>query len=130
VAVLSVTRRARATASAGEGGTLIEAVTAPPGEGEGRDAWSKRDPIGRMRRYLEARALWSAEREQRLWAEARSDVDRALTEAEREGPPAPHTMFDDVYAQMPWHLREQRAGLRVGSASAAEPRRAQDGDRT
>ncbi len=101
VAVLSVTREARARASAGEGGTLIEAVTAPPLEGESAEVWSKRDPIARMRRHLDTRALWNADRENRLLAEVRSDVDRAFADAEGEGPPGPETMFDDVYAQMP-----------------------------
>jgi pyruvate dehydrogenase E1 component alpha subunit len=127
VAVLSVTRRARATALAGGGGTLIEAVTVPPREGDSAEVWSKRDPIARMRRYLETRALWSAEREQRLRLEVRTDVHRALAEAEAEGPPAPQTMFDGVYAQQPWHLREQCAGLRVESASAGVAQRPQDG---
>jgi pyruvate dehydrogenase E1 component alpha subunit len=113
VAVLAVVREARARASSGLGGTLIEALTEP----ESAEAGSRRDPIQRMRRHLEVRALWSDQREQRLRTEVRGDVDRALAEAERAEKPAPHTLFDDVYEQVPRHLREQRETLR-GRAEA------------
>ncbi len=81
VAVVSVVREARARASAGEGGTLIEAVTEPRRENEPDESWSLRDPIARMRRYLEARGLTSREREELLAAEVQADVERAVTEA-------------------------------------------------
>ena len=122
IAVLSVVREARARASAGEGGTLIEAVTAPRSEDEPDEAWSRRDPIARMRRYLEARGLTSDEQDGRLRAEVRADVDRALAEAaeaiEAE-PPARDAMFDDVYGAEPWHLREQRQAASAASAATA-----------
>ena len=100
VAVLSVVRDARARAAAGQGGTLIEAVI--PGQ-------LKVDPLARTRRHLETRGLWDAEREQRLAGEVRADVDRAMAEAAAADKPARDTMFDDVYAELPWHLKEQRA---------------------
>ena len=107
VAVLCAVREARARASSGLGGTLIEALTEP----ESGEGGSRRDPIHRMRRHLEVRTLWSDEREQRLRGEVRGDVDRALAEAEQAEKPGAHTLFDDVYEQMPWHLREQRETL-------------------
>jgi pyruvate dehydrogenase E1 component alpha subunit len=110
-AVLSVAREARARAAAGEGGTLIEAVTAPPREGESPEAWSRRDPIARLRRHIDARNLWGDDREQRLYAEVRADLQRAVAEAEKAGVAERETMFDDVYSELPWHLREQRDGL-------------------
>jgi TPP-dependent pyruvate/acetoin dehydrogenase alpha subunit len=113
VAVLSVVREARARASSGLGGTLIEALTEP----ESGEVGSRRDPIQLMRRHLEVRALWSDQREQRLRTEVRGDVDRALAEAERAEKPAAQTLFDDVYEQVPGHLREQRQTLR-GRAEA------------
>ena len=124
IAVLSVVREARARASAGEGGTLIEAVTASSVDGTGGAADAgERDPIVRMRRHLDSRGLSSAERERRLLVEVGVDVDRALAEAETElearGPGGEGaaraalraSLFDDVYAEMPWHLREQRDGV-------------------
>jgi 2-oxoisovalerate dehydrogenase E1 component alpha subunit len=123
VAVLCAVRDARARASAGEGGTLIEAVTtrsfAPDG-GESVDDPQLRDPVSRMRHHLEVRGLSSAEREQRLLSEVRADVERALGEAEREHPEARARLFDDVYARLPWHLTEQSdaTAFVVGAAGA------------
>jgi pyruvate dehydrogenase E1 component alpha subunit len=108
IAVLSVVREARARASAGEGGTLIEAVTEPRRESDTDETWSQRDPIARMRRYLEARGLTSGEREELLATEVRADVERALAEAAAGAALGKETLFDDVYAVLPWHLREQR----------------------
>jgi pyruvate dehydrogenase E1 component alpha subunit len=125
-AVLGVVREARARASKGEGGTLIEAVTTPRNQnadGPAGDAtWHRRDPIARMRRHLEARGLASAESDERLAAEVRADVDRALAEASSAPQPAAGACFDDVYASLPWHLREQRDELNAARlASAEEP---------
>ncbi|HEY5241019.1 MAG TPA: thiamine pyrophosphate-dependent enzyme [Polyangiaceae bacterium] len=102
IAVLGAVREARARAAAGHGGTLIEAVM-PRREGEERP-----DPVVRTRQHLEARGLWDAAREQRLTAEVHADVERALAEAAATAGPARATMFDDVYGELPWHLRDQR----------------------
>jgi TPP-dependent pyruvate/acetoin dehydrogenase alpha subunit len=99
VAVLSVVREARARAIAGEGGTLVEAVI------PGKDV---ADPVARMRRHLESRGLGGPEREERLVAEVTADIERALAEAAEAEKPARVTLFDDVYAEPPWHLSEQR----------------------
>jgi pyruvate dehydrogenase E1 component alpha subunit len=112
VAVFSVVREARARASAGQGCTLIEAVTSPRVEGESDASWSARDPIVRMRRHLEHRGLWGEDRDAILLAEVRADVGRAITEAsESVDAPAWPDFVDDVYAQPPWHLREQRDAM-------------------
>jgi len=120
VAVLSVVREARARAASGLGGTLIEAVTDPlvaPPPASGGKGISSRDPITRMRRYLDARELWDDPREQRLRDEVRGDVDRAVHEAEAAGRPLAQSLFDDVYEQLPWHLRAQRDALGSGTVS-------------
>lgn len=44
-------------------------------------------------------------------AETNAELDRAITEAKAAGLPAPATMFDDVYAALPAHLRAQRSRL-------------------
>jgi 2-oxoisovalerate dehydrogenase E1 component alpha subunit len=119
VAVLSVVREARARAAAGLGGTLIEALTHPvgsPGDAAaGEEERSRRDPIARMRRYLEVRELWGGLREQRLRSEVCADVARALLDAEGAEKSRARTLFDDVYEQMPWHLRDQREALAAGT---------------
>jgi 2-oxoisovalerate dehydrogenase E1 component alpha subunit len=99
VAVLTAVREARARAAAGQGGTLVEAIL--PG-------LDRVDPLARMRSYLESRGLWAVDREQLLLTEVRADVERALDEARAAEPPPPASLFDDVYAQPTWNLREQR----------------------
>lgn len=125
-AVVSATRRALERGVRGEGPTLIEAITYRMGghstsddpnryrESEALQAWAARDPIERVKRYLLKRAAWSEEQETNL----RSDIDRKFREAvaisERTPPPPLESMFDDVYAKVPWSLAEQRAELLAG----------------
>ena len=40
-----------------------------------------------------------------------ADVRAAIAEEEPVGPPSIDTLFEDVYGQAPWHLREQREEL-------------------
>jgi pyruvate dehydrogenase E1 component subunit alpha len=127
VAVLSVIGEARRRAAAGLGGTLVEAVmpgraalgldplataaadALPPFERTtAAPAQAPVDPIARMRRHLESRGLWNPDREQHLRDEVRADVERAVAEAVAAGQPARQTIFDDVYAELPWHIKEQR----------------------
>jgi 2-oxoisovalerate dehydrogenase E1 component alpha subunit len=122
VAVFDVVRDARARAVAGEGCTLVEAVTTPRLEGEGDESWAARDPLGRMRRHLAHRGLWSDERDERLLAEVRADVRRAIAEAEEVGSQPGDDIVDGVYAEPPWNLREQREAFlaRAPRGPAAE----------
>jgi|HubBroStandDraft_2_1064218.scaffolds.fasta_scaffold26886_2 pyruvate dehydrogenase E1 component alpha subunit len=118
VAVFGVVREARARASAGEGCTLIEAVTSPRAQGDSDDSWSARDPLARMRRHLERRGLWGEDRDAQLRADVREDVRRAIEEAvQAAGTPAAD-LVDDVYAHVPWHLREQRDAMTPGGVAA------------
>lgn len=102
VAVLGAVRDARARAAAGQGGTLVEAVM------PGREDAKRVDPVVRTRHHLESRGLWDAAREQRLSIEVHADVERAFAEAAATEGPARATLFDDVYGELPWHLRDQR----------------------
>ncbi|MGA3122633.1 MAG: thiamine pyrophosphate-dependent enzyme [Polyangiaceae bacterium] len=108
IAVWSAVREARARASAGGGATLIEAVGAPPGDGENPELGAARDPVARFRRTLEERGCWGEDRERQLREGVNADVQRAIAEAEMSPVPAPDTLFDNVYADVPRHLREQR----------------------
>lgn len=122
-AVIEVTRRAAERARQGLGPTLIEAVTYRRGAHSSSDdpsvyrddaeakKWDDKDPVLRIRRYLERKKLWSDSEQQRSEAEALGTVQRALEAAERVPPPAVGTLFEDVFAEKPWHLREQEAEL-------------------
>jgi len=117
-AVYMVTKEAVQTARSGGGPTLIEALT-PRTFASGQNAQSgqngqndkRRDPIARLRRHLDARGLWSDAKQRELEAQLEAEIAAALGAAETLGPPAPATLFDDVYASPPRHLEEQRSEL-------------------
>jgi pyruvate dehydrogenase E1 component alpha subunit len=129
-AVVSVVREAVRRAARGEGPTLVEAVTYRTGGHSTSDdpdryrpkdelaVWLRRDPIDRLRRHLELTGGWSPEQERRFVQEVDSDFRAAVASAESVPPPPLESMFDDVYAALPWHLREQRDQLLTGPRPA------------
>ncbi len=125
-AVVSVTQEAVRRGARGEGPTLIEAITYRMGghstsddpdryrETQAVEAWAARDPIERVKRYLEQRGVWSAAEEAHLTADIDTRFREAVAIAEKTPQPSLESMFDDVYAKVPWHLAEQRAELVAG----------------
>jgi len=129
LAVHAVASWAIERARANLGPTLIEWVTyrvAPhstsddPSKYRAKDeqaAWPLGDPIERLKTHLTAIGEWSEERHVQLKAQLDDEVAAALREARsygtlNDGPKAsPSTMFEDVYKEMPPHLREQRQEL-------------------
>ncbi len=133
LAVHAATHRARARAAAGEGPTLLECVTyrmeghstsddpkayRPP---ELLEPWKRRDPIRRVRLYLQWRGALDEQEDARLEAEVREEIRKALAEAEAyDRKPPPETLFDNVYARPLRQQREQLEELRA--ALAQDPR--------
>ncbi len=123
LAVYGAARDAVRKARAGGGPTLIEALayrfgphTSSDDPSRYRDereveAWRKRDPLTVFRAYLRHRGLWTEESEAALETEIGEEITRAVAEAEAQPPPPVETMFTDVYAEMPPHLREELDGL-------------------
>jgi pyruvate dehydrogenase E1 component alpha subunit/2-oxoisovalerate dehydrogenase E1 component alpha subunit len=123
VAVHRVMSEAIARARGGAGPSFIELVTyrvAPhstsddPSRYRSNDdveSWIRKDPIDRLVRYLGARGLLSPEADQSFEKEALEEIRKAIDEVESYGPPERSTLFDDVYAELPWHLAEQRETL-------------------
>jgi 2-oxoisovalerate dehydrogenase E1 component alpha subunit len=72
------------------------------------EAWRQRDPLLRYRRFLEARGLWSDAQEESLRAEVAAELSAAVAAAEAAGAVPVEWMFDDVYAELPDTLAEQR----------------------
>jgi len=123
LAVLQATAEAAARARAGDGPTLIEALTYRRGAHSSSDdpsvyrdpnepkQWEASDPIERFRRYLAKKNVWTE-----AWdAEVRAELENEIVTAHdaSQGLPAPpvETLFDDVYEELPWNLREQREWL-------------------
>ena len=77
-------------------------------------AWPLGDPIERLKQHLIVIGEWSEERQVQLKAELDDEILAASREARsygtlQDGPKAsPAAMFEDVYKEMPRHLREQR----------------------
>jgi pyruvate dehydrogenase E1 component alpha subunit/2-oxoisovalerate dehydrogenase E1 component alpha subunit len=127
LAVYKVLRDAFVHARAGKGPFFVEAVTYRMGAHTTSDdpklyrsddevlAWAKKDPIDRMRRYLETRGLMDAARDRALEEEASAEILRVIKEVEDLPAPSVASMFDDVYRELPWNLREQREALEKGA---------------
>ncbi len=80
---------------------------------EERERWPLGDPINRLKQHLIAIGAWSEAQHKALEAECAEAVRAALKEAESVGTlgqsrPSAKEMFEDVYKEMPWHLRRQR----------------------
>ena len=80
-------------------------------------AWPLGDPIERLRAHLEALGEWDAARHEALLQSVTEEVKAAQKAAEANGilghglhQPL-ETLFEDVFAEEPWHLREQTAQM-------------------
>jgi len=123
LAVYSAVAAAVKRARSGGGSTLIECETyrmshhtTADDAGRYRDAkeverWRKRDPIERMRRFLERRKLWDAKKEAALEVETKAWIDGEVKAYEAFPPPNPLDMFAMNYERAPRALQEQRAEL-------------------
>jgi 2-oxoisovalerate dehydrogenase E1 component alpha subunit len=133
LAVYAVTRWAAARARAGGGPTFIELFTYRVGAHSSSDdpsayrprdegnSWPLGDPVERLKIHLIERQLWSEEAHDALVHELEQEVNDAWKEAEsygslEEGPHWPLTsMFDDVFKEMPTHLKRQRHAMEMGN---------------
>jgi pyruvate dehydrogenase E1 component alpha subunit len=125
-AVVKATRDAIARASRGDGPTLIEALTYRlSGHSTSDDPkvyrpdalldpWRRLDPIARVRRYLEHNHGWSEAQDKAIETEIDAELKAAVVVAEKTPAPSTDSMFEDVFAELPWHLVEQREQLRKG----------------
>ncbi len=119
-AVRAATDVAIASARAGEGPRLIEAVTYRLGDHTTADDASryrsteevqqrwKEEPIARLRNYLVSRLNWSKEDEEKITSECEKKIDEAIERYLAIGPRPPETMFDHLYARLPNAYRRQR----------------------
>ena len=114
-AVLEAVARARK----GQGPTLIEAKTFRMGGHSTSDdptryvpkelvaEWEKKDPVARFERFLGKKKLWTEKTREQYYSEAMAEIDAAAKEAAATQKPALETIFSDVYASVPAHLRRQ-----------------------
>ena len=129
LAVYAATQWAAARARANHGATLIELFTYRAGSHSTSDdptryrpeddpeKWPLGDPVERLAKHLIQLGEWSAEQHTAQTKELTELVRDTDREAQKFGTlgEGPHfgveTMFEDVYKEMPWHLRRQLRGL-------------------
>jgi 2-oxoisovalerate dehydrogenase E1 component alpha subunit len=127
LAVYAATQWAADRARANLGPTLIEHFTYrveghstsdDPSVYRPQDAaalWPLGDPLERLKRHLVLLGEWDDERHSALHAELDAEVRAAQKEAERQGTLQSDpfqdipSMFEEVFEELPWHLREQQA---------------------
>ena len=126
LAVYAASRWAAERARTNLGPTLLEWVTLrrgahstsddpsvyrPDGETE---TFPLGDPVERLRDHLIHEGEWDADRHEQLAREVDVEVEAAFADADAHGSvksgaiPSTDTMFEDVYRELPRHLREQR----------------------
>lgn len=126
LAVYSATNWAANRARANLGPTLIELFTyradahstsddpAAYRSVQERAEWPLGDPIARLKRHCIKLGIWDLDRHSAMDLEVAEEVLAAQKEAEKHGilghglHQPDETMFQDVYEDMPWHLKEQR----------------------
>jgi pyruvate dehydrogenase E1 component alpha subunit len=123
LAVYAATKEAVEKARHGDGPTLLECVTYRLGAHSTSDDWKKyrpteeveewrkKDPLIRLKLYLENRSLWSESDEAKLRKQCESAIGEGISRAEKVPPPGVGTMFEDVFAKIPASLKEQREDL-------------------
>ena len=78
-----------------------------------REEWPLGDPINRLKKHLIAIGEWDERRQEDMDREAAERVKKATKDAEKNGILGHglhhpfRTMFQDVYEELPWHLKEQ-----------------------
>ncbi|MCL6580991.1 MAG: dehydrogenase E1 component subunit alpha/beta [Firmicutes bacterium] len=112
LAVREAARRAVARARAGEGPTLVEAVTYRwRGHFEGDPEtyrspeevarWQERCPLRVLREKMAAAGLWDETRAEAVRAEVEARLERAVDFALDSPTPDPATLLEDIYAPPP-----------------------------
>jgi 2-oxoisovalerate dehydrogenase E1 component alpha subunit len=130
LAVYAATRWAAERARLNAGPTLIELFTYraeghstsdDPGQYRAANetsAWPLGDPIARLKRHAIGLGIWDDARHAELERDLAAQIRDAAKEAERNGILGDgighhpmDSMFEDVFEEMPWHLREQQAQM-------------------
>lgn len=127
LAVYVATRDALEQARRGGGPTLIEALTYRQGAHTTSDdprvyrddseveEWKGKDPLERFKRFLLNQGHLKDDENDELEKEIEGEIQATLKQAEEVGPPALESIVEDVFREVPWHLREQLEELKESS---------------
>ncbi len=107
-------------ARSGKGPTFIECFTYRRGDHTTSDdakkyrnekevkEWEKKDPLIRLKRYMEGRKLWSEKYEKKIFENAEKKVTDAFKKAETMTPYAREEIFDYMFEEKTLNLIEQQ----------------------
>ena len=71
------------------------------------EAWMKKDPIDRLRKYMENKGIWSEDYEKKVRSEAVAKVEEAVKKAEAIQPASREDVFKYMFAEMPQQLKDE-----------------------
>ncbi|MCH4893950.1 MULTISPECIES: 3-methyl-2-oxobutanoate dehydrogenase (2-methylpropanoyl-transferring) subunit alpha [unclassified Sphingomonas] len=139
LAVYAATAWAAERARTNQGATLIEHFTYraeghstsddPSQYRSAQEAaeWPLGDPVTRLKQHLIAIGEWDEDRQAAMDLELAEQVKTAQKEAEKNGilghglhQPL-DTMFEGVFEEMPWHLKEQQAQMLAEESASGRP---------
>lgn len=133
LAVYSVVSQALESARAGGGPTLIECVTYRISDHttaddakryrnqEEVDAWTKKDPLDRVKNYMIKQKMWDAKKEELLQQQVAALVSAHVKAYEDEPAADPKEIFAYTFATMTPQLQEQYQSLLDVSGKEKDP---------
>lgn len=120
LAMYSVMKAAREYAAAGNGPVLIETLTYRFGPhtlsgddpkryrtAEEEQEWKEKDPLIRMRTYLDKKGLWSEEKEKAWTEEVNKEIDEAMVLTEKAPKQKVSEYLKNVFVDTPATIQEQ-----------------------
>ncbi len=84
------------------------------------EAWASRDPLVRLRKYLQSNGAWDDSKQQALEVRAKEHVNGVVARAEGIAKPDAADIFNYTFARPPETLAEQRETMRTNSLSLRE----------
>lgn len=122
LAVYTVSKLAREWSIAGNGPVLIETLTyrygphTLSGDDPTRyrskdmdDEWLQKDPLIRFRKYLEAKGLWSEEKEEQVIEQTKEEIKAAIAEADKVPKQKVSDFLKNMFEVQPQSIKEQIA---------------------
>ncbi|KAF1297668.1 pyruvate dehydrogenase (acetyl-transferring) E1 component subunit alpha [Enterococcus sp. JM4C] len=122
LAVYTVSKKAREWAANGNGPVLIETLTYrygphtlsgdDPTRYRSKDMdneWQQKDPLVRFRKYLEAKGLWSEEKEEAVIEQTKEEIKTAIAEADRVPKQKVSDFLKNMFEVQPQAIKEQIA---------------------
>ncbi len=75
------------------------------------EAWMKKDPIDRLRKYMASKGIWNEDYEKKVRSEAIAKVEEAVKKAEAIQPASREDVFKYMFAEMPQQLKDEMSEL-------------------